>query len=143
MEQMKEVRLPSGAILKISVAPFAEAKALYQAILKELRTVQVNSKLDMAALYKDLACAGFSSSEIEAAIWRCLGRCTYNDGKGDFKITEATFEPVKNRDDYLKVQVEVVKENVLPFVKSLSVEYAHIFQVLTEDPTLRPRTASS
>ena len=34
---MKEVKLPSGAVLIIRLSPFSDSKALYQAVLKELQ----------------------------------------------------------------------------------------------------------
>ncbi len=122
---MREVKLPSGATLKLTPAPFGASKALYQALLSELRTVSIDKIGDKsaaelyAAVYKDLFCIGFSSKQIEACVWKCLERCLYND----FKITEDTFEPVAAREDFMVVCTEVVKENVSPFAKSLFAEY--------------------
>jgi hypothetical protein len=126
---MKEVKLPSGAVLKVSPAPFKDAKALYQALLKEARGIEINSKTEMAEIYKNLFCTGFSSEEVERVLWVCLARCTYNSGKGDLKIDGDTFEPVEARDDYMQVCVEVAKENVLPFVKSLYAEYKRMLSM--------------
>ena len=109
---MKEVKLPSGAVLKITPSPFATAKALYQTLLKEGRSIAVSSKTDLASIYKDLFCIGFSSPEVEAALWECMKRCTYDNGNGEFKIDDKTFEPLSSRDDYLSVCMEVAKENV-------------------------------
>lgn len=129
---MREVKLPSGAVLKITPSPFKEAKALYQALLKEARGIEFSSKTELAALYKDIFCIGFASDEIERHLWECFKRCTYNDGKGDLKIDESTFEPMSARDDYMTVCIEVAKENVLPFVKSLYAEYQRI-SAMTEN----------
>lgn len=123
---MKEVKLPSGAVLKITLSPFKEAKALYQAILKEAKSVGVSKDMDVVALYKELFCVGFSSEEVEKHMWVCFQRCTYNSGKGDLRIDESTFEPLEARADYMQVCIEVMKENVLPFVKSLYAEYQRI-----------------
>jgi hypothetical protein len=121
---MKKVSLPSGATLSIGVIPFKEAKALYQALLKELKEVTLNTNMQVGDLLKDLFCISFSSPEIERALWACLSRCLYGNGEGsDLKITEETFEPVAARDDYMKVCVEVTKEAVNPFAKSLYAEY--------------------
>lgn len=132
---MKEVKLPSGAVLKITLSPFKNAKALYQAILKEARGLDVGSKTEIATLYKELFCIGFSSEEIEKALWVCLDRCTYNNGKGDLRITEDTFEEVSARGDYMNVCMEVAKENVFPFVKSLYAEYQRILAMTEKDPS--------
>lgn len=122
---MREVKLPSGAILKVTPSPFPVSKALYQALLRECKPMAISSGMEMASLFKDIFCIGFSSPEIEACVWECFKRCTYNAGKGEFKIDADTFEPVERRDDYIKVCVEVAKENVLPFLKSLYAEYLH------------------
>lgn len=123
-----EIKLPSGALLKITPASFAEAKTLYQALLAELKSVRIDKELttpeNEAELIKDLFCAGFSSPLIEAALWPCFRRCTYNPtpgkpGAADVRIDEATFEPVEAREDYVQVCVEVAKVNVGPFAKSL------------------------
>jgi hypothetical protein len=34
---MREVKLKSGAVLKLQAAPFKDAKALYQALLREMK----------------------------------------------------------------------------------------------------------
>lgn len=120
---MREVKLPSGAVLVVNAAPFADSKKLYQAILKEMKVVHVNydkeTNLDFANALKDSFCVGFSSTQIEDCLWECLKRCTYN---GD-KITNDTFEPTTAREDYSDVCLEVTKENVLPFGKSLYAKF--------------------
>ncbi len=120
---MREVKLPSGAVLKIQPAPFAVAKSLYQALLKEMKGIAIGPQSNMQDMFKDAFCIGLSSLEIEACLWECFKRCTYNGGAGDLKIDDQTFEPVERRDDYVKVCVEVGRENVLPFGKSLYAEY--------------------
>ena len=127
---MKEIKLPSGALLKITPSPFSDAKALYQAVLEDLRGLAMDSQTDMAALYKDLFCIGFSSKRIEVCLWECFKRCTYNGGNGDLKIDKDTFEPISARDDYWTVCMEVAKENIHPFAKSLYAEYGHILATL-------------
>lgn len=131
---MREVKLPSGAVLKITPSPFGVAKALYQAILKEVKGVKMNSKMEMVELYKELFCLGFSSPEVEERLLKCFERCTYNSGNGDLKIDDQTFEPLKARDDYMQTCMEVAKENVLPFVKSLYAEYQRALALTESDP---------
>lgn len=112
---MREVALPSGAKMKINVAPFASSKGLYQALLRELGVIQIDDNFDFKYFLKDVFCKGFSSPEVEHWIWKCLEKSLYNDARFD----NDTFEPVERRDDYMTVCVEVVKENVGPFLKSL------------------------
>jgi len=131
MDELKTVKLPSGAVLKITPSPFADAKALYQAILEEARGLKLDplSEIDVN-LWKDLVCVGFSSKKIEAALAKCMERATYND----LKMDKDTFEPVAARDDYLTVCLEVTKENVMPFMKSLYAQYANILKMVPKNP---------
>ncbi len=114
--ESRKVKLPSGAILEVQPAPFAESKALYQAILEEGKNVKV---ADMESAIKDLFCIGLSSKKIEAAMQPCLARALY-DGE---KILDQTFEPVDRRQDYLAVCMEVARENIEPFTKSLYAQF--------------------
>lgn len=127
---MREVKLPSGAVLKVNAAPFKDAKALYQAVLKELKEVPVTSKTELGSLYKDFFCVGLSSPIIESCLWECFKRCLIND----MKIDDQTFEPVERRDDYMMVCLEVAKENVFPFGKSLYAEYETVMKMMVENP---------
>lgn len=128
---MTEVALPSGAILKIQVAPFGDAKALYQAVLEELRAIPMSAATDIAAALKDIACAGFSSKKIEARLDECLKRCLFND----LKIDKDTFEPLDRRGDYIPMCIAVMKENILPFAKGLYAEYGTLLQMTEQSPT--------
>ena len=129
-----EFKCPSGAVLKIRPAPFADAKNLYQALLSELRDVSISTKMEMGELYKQLFCVGFSSPLIEEYLWKCLEKCTYNNGKGDLKIDKDTFEPLEARDDYMSICMEVTKENVSPFAKSLYAQYKHFVGMTDKSP---------
>jgi hypothetical protein len=126
---MKEVKLPSGAVLKIGLAPFEAARSLYQAVLEEAKSVMISSSTEMASVYKDLFCLGFSSKKIENCLWECLKNCLYND----LRIDAKTFEPVTARNDYMTVCMEVAKENIHPFVKSLYAEYGQFLSTLLSD----------
>ena len=128
------------AELKITLSPFSISKALYQAVLVELRalTLAPNTELDMA-FFKDLVCTGFSSKAIEAALWKCMERATI-DG---LKVSEESFEPADRRGDYPVVFFEVARENIAPFVKSLLSEFGPMLSSVGVDPTLRPVKATS
>lgn len=135
MNQRKEVSLPSGALLRVQVAPFKEAKTLYQILLRELRGIRIEPGMEMAALYKDLFCIGFSSPGIESALWDCFKSCTYDVGNGEQRLTIENgsvpyFEPVERRDDYMVVCAEVAKENVVPFGKSLYAEFLKMSELV-------------
>jgi hypothetical protein len=130
----KEVKMPSGAVLKIWPAPFAEARALYQAVLEEAKALKFSSQDEMAALYKDLFCIGFSSKKIESCLWACFKKVHYVGEKGELKIDQDTFEPVKAREDYIAACMAVAKENIDPFVKGLYAEYKTLFAIIVDDP---------
>lgn len=128
---MRKVKLPSGAELTINPAPFVDAKYLYQALLREMKEINIDTQMEMANLYKELFCVGFSSPAIELALWKCLERCTYDNGKtGALRIDQDTFEPIESREDYLTVCTEVTKENVSPFVKTLFASYDQFSQMI-------------
>lgn len=129
----KEVKLDSGAVLKIQPGTFAESRALFQALMKEFKGVQFGAKVELGAMLKDVLCSGVSSEEIERALWVCFKGCIYNNGKGDLKIDGDTFEPVAARADYFSVCIEVAKENVLPFGKSLYAEYQRVLAMIVKD----------
>jgi hypothetical protein len=127
---LKEINLPSGAKLGITLAPFSDSKALYTALIQELKTIHIGelTKLNIN-LMKDLICAAMSSENVEKCIWKCMERAVYNK----LNITQDTFEPEEARQDYNIVLMEVGKANVLPFLKSLSPQYAEILSVLKSD----------
>lgn len=120
---MKEINLPSGAILKITLAPFSDSKALYQAILEEIKSIEFTSTTDMSNVFKNVACATFSSKKIENSLDVCFKRCTYDFGKGDLRIDSQTFEREESRIDYIPVCSAVIEENITPFLKSLFAEF--------------------
>lgn len=127
MAIIKEVKLPTGAELKIQLPPFSVSKDLYQSLLREAKGVAIRQDTDMGDLYKNLFCIGFSSKEIDAALDKCFEHCLYEN----LRIDANTFEPEKAREDYIQVCVEVVKANIAPFMKSLYSEYKRALEVVT------------
>ncbi len=135
--KFREVKLPSGAVLKIAAAPFSDSKALYQAVLEEVKEIDFSSKTEISRVLKDFLCAGLSSKKIEDCLWVCLARCVYNagaPGSGDLKIDKDTFEPVAAREDYLTVCLEVAQENISPFAKSLYAAYQRTLAMIEKSP---------
>lgn len=117
--QTRSITCPSGATLVVAPAPFAVSKALYQALLREIRGITFATGFELANVFKDALCAGFSSPDVDRTLAECMKRCTYNT----LKIDDTTFEPVEARGDYILVCMEVVRENVGPFMKSLYAEF--------------------
>jgi hypothetical protein len=108
------VTLPSGAQLTVNVAPFKDAKFLFQAIANEWKTVKVGDVASPAGMMS-LFTAAFSSPEVEKTLWPCMIRSLY----GDTKITPEVFEPEDSRQDFIPACMEVVKDNISPFTKAL------------------------
>lgn len=123
---MKEFPLPSGAVLKVGLAPFADSKALFQAVMFELKGVQIVSKSEVASLMKDLLMTGLSSNYIDAAVAKCMEKCLYND----MKIDKDTFEPEAARGDYLFVIEKVATENLAPFLSPLFAKFKELSQMI-------------
>lgn len=122
-----ELTLPSGAKLKITLAPFEDAKSLYQAMLEEMKGTKLDPKEQVDAnFFKDLFCIALSSKKVEQAVWKCFERVTYND----IKVSKDTFEPESARQDYFDVMYEVGRANILPFTKSLYAKYSQVLDLL-------------
>lgn len=123
----EDITLPSGKTLKITLAPFADAKALYQACLEEIRTLRLDPAAEIDVnLFKDLFCLGFSSKKVDACLTACLKRVLYDNRR----ITDETFEDVSAREDYPFVLLEVAQANLRPFVRHLSSRYSTLLQSL-------------
>lgn len=124
---MREVKLPSGAVLQITLPPFADSKELYQTVVGEFQRLGVSSEDEMDVnLWKNVFCTFVSSKKVEVALQPCLARATYNG----LKIDVDTFEPVEARGDYLFVCYEVAMESVHPFAKSLYAKFETILKKL-------------
>ena len=110
MKEEKKV-LESGAELFIQMGSWEESHQLYKAVMAVVSTTSIKNDEVLSLIAK--ICI---SPEIEAALWKCLGRATYNGAK----ITKATFEDEKAREDYLVIAKEVLVLNLRPFLKNLA-----------------------
>ena len=127
--EMKEFELPSGAKLRVALAPFADGRDLYQAVMREAKSLHINMSEEIDVnLLKDMFCTLLASKEIEACVFKCMQKSLYNDSK----ITEDVFEPEEARQDYIECLFKVTWENVHPFGKALFAEYGTIFQGVIE-----------
>jgi len=140
---MQEHKLPSGAILKIHHTPFEVSLGLNEVILAELKNFVVSSDIEMGQYYKDLLCVGFSSPAIKASLWKCFEHCTYNSGKGEFRIDKSTFDPIEARQDYAEVCILVAKYNIDPFVKAHSAKFSAVLEMLKSSPESKQQTTPS
>ena len=74
---MKEIKLSSGVMLKITLVPFADGNALYKAIASECKGISMRSTMG-PDLIKDIFCTLIESDRIEKCIWKCFERATFN-----------------------------------------------------------------
>jgi len=140
VKQGNEFTLPSGATLLVSTASFASAKALHDAMCRELRGKGLGD-LDVAELGKaisssdaaglnwlaDKAMSIVSSKEIEDAFFACAEKALYrHDGQelSSLQVTRRMFdEPSvseKAREDFYHIFLRVAEVNLKPFIKALS-----------------------
>lgn len=125
--------LASGATLEITRSPFVISHKLFKTVVRELKEGvdlkiglkegQSLSKLTDMDLsdeaintVKDAILTLLSSEEIEAVLWECMPRVTYNNQK----ITRELFDDEKAVVDYLEIVKEVAIFNLTPFGKSLA-----------------------
>lgn len=116
---MRTVTFENGVVLHVAPAPFEDAKALFQALMFEARSIPISGQREMGDMMKDLFTIGFSSPLIEEKLKACMSRCMYNGSK----IDKDTFEPLEAREHYLAVCAEVAQENISPFLKSLFAKF--------------------
>ncbi len=127
MEEIVKIDLPSGAKLEIYPADFLVAKKAYQVVAQELEGLKLDPQAEVDVnLLKDVMIRSVASEAIDAQIWECMKKCTYNG----LKITKDTFQPMSAREDYLPALYEVAVVNISPFLKSLFAKFAATYQSL-------------
>lgn len=129
---MDDITLPSGAKLKITVAPFGDAHALLKAILKAVKGLNLSPEslgVDMSLeglrtappsflsqiIEKVLSIA--TSDEVEQALFKCCERSVYQG----VRVTREIFDDPKigtqAREDYYQIAFKVIEANCKPFFK--------------------------
>lgn len=134
---MKQVTLQSGRELKLAPASFTESKALYQAVLREIKTLDIAKDFTQEVnMFKEIFCAVLASKEIESCVMECMKKCTYQG----HKLTIETFESEEAREDYTEICVEVAMLNIRPFTKSLFALFAKGAQLVASMKESAPAT---
>ena len=125
----KEFKGENGARIVINTASFKEATALKKAIEKQLLNTnialdakslqEINEKYSMIEfinIVKNFIFSCETSDEFERVLFDCLRHCTYDN----VQVKEQLFDDIPEaREDYYMIVFECVKENILPFFKSL------------------------
>lgn len=117
------IKLKSGAVLAVGIAPFSDATKLFKTVANELKKVEVNlTSIDMKNIMsndinsiKNLIFQILGSDEMEECFFKCAIRSTINGAK----VQPSSFESEDARGDYLPVAWEVIKANLSPFFKNL------------------------
>lgn len=142
IQQSQKFDMPSGAVLVITVAPFADAWALMRASLKTLKGMNLKPddlKMEMSALAGNTSAFSLivdrvvdfaTSPEVEAAIWKCAQRALYIPLGSDIafpgtKVSPSMFDDPEYgntaREDYAKIVTSLLEVNCKPFLaKALS-----------------------
>jgi hypothetical protein len=116
-------KLPSGAMLEITLLPFEDANDLMQTVVNEIKILGIDLRgLDLRTLFEKEhttligpVCSLLASKQIREAVKKCWPRATYNG----VKIDSSTFEAKEARGDYLFTSFYLLKENISPFFESL------------------------
>jgi hypothetical protein len=118
----RTLTLVSGARLDITISPFAIAKKLADAVSMDFERLGIVESMDSFKAITKIGVKGFSSRRIDKALKDVWPRVLYNKKR----VTDDTWESLEARGDYIQARMEVVKENVLPFLKPYLAKYSHL-----------------
>ncbi len=113
----RDITLESGAKLHITRAPFVDAMALQNALIKSNKGVPLpNNPLNMEiGDLKDAVISAAASEDVREQLDKCMGRCTYNN----MRISPELFDDPKMgdtaRQDYYLIVWRVIEVNCGPF----------------------------
>ena len=107
--------LDSGAVLEVTMSDFEPSYNLFKAVMRETEGINITDKDNIINVIKNFAARIIYSEVIQAALWTCMERATYDHKK----VCKELFEDEKIRGDYLVVVKEVMVYNLSPFLKSL------------------------
>lgn len=110
---------------KITPSSYQEARKLERILAKVLADSSIDIKdtsdspeMFMGELIKSVLHL-LISEELEEALFVCSKKAAYNSEK----ITVEFFDKPENRELYYPIMIEVMKVNVLPFIKGLSSQF--------------------
>lgn len=134
---MKEIKLPSGNIIRFHEAGFEEQQPLILAIIGKIKGIQIDfdNEFDINFV-KDILSSIISDPEINNLLWPCLGRCLLN---GQNVTKELFNNNPEYKQDYLPCLLEVGIENISPFLSSLPAVLSSItekIEKLAQEPSL-------
>ena len=122
-----EKKLKSGEILKILDTDFETSNALFKAVIKSLKSIDIDDSVkNLEAFTGALIGAQLSDDSVEKAMWGCLACCLYKGAK----IVPSVFNDFKAREDFIEICLEVGQENLRPFMNGLYVGLPRITQMI-------------
>lgn len=142
VQQSYKFTMPSGAVLVVTMAPFADSMALMKASMRTLKGMELKPedlKREMEdflrspgaiSLMLDRVVEFATSPEVETAVWRCSQRALYIPlgSPVEFpghRVGPALFDDPEHghaaRGDFAKIVTALLEVNCLPFLeKALS-----------------------
>lgn len=130
-KQGKEFTMPSGAVLLVCAAPFEDADALKNAIIKSAEGLKITPEildLDMGKLQSDpdaltqlmgTLVNAATSKDIKDAVFRCAAKASYEKRRVDTSLFDDPEIGEKAREDYYSICLRIAEVNVLPFFKKV------------------------
>lgn len=127
---MKEFKGANGDRIVINPTSMANVKALRKCFARELlkQNIDINNveSIDelkkqmtgsvLIGLIKNVLCSLECSEEFDRVMEKCLQDCTFRN----ITISEQLFDDiVEAREDYDKIRLECIKENLSPFFKKV------------------------
>lgn len=128
---MREFKGENGARIVINSAKWETVKRLRRCIATELKKVGIDienvtslsqlqtefSGAKLLVIAKDLLLTLESSEEFDNILTECMRECTYSN-----KVIDANlFDDIEEaREDYDKIRLECLKENLNPFFKKVA-----------------------
>jgi len=106
--------------LRITLASFEDAFDLQDAVANALKGNNVDIPEDKDAQinvssFLDAALSTIASKPVRDALFKCAETALY----GEEKIDQEFFGKIENRELYYPIMVEILKENIGPFIKGL------------------------
>lgn len=130
----RDFTLASGAKLKVSLAPFVDAKNLQDKILQaltgngvgsiDMKIFQDPEKAGSAAI--DIAMRVAANKEVESAVFECAKRALYsydgnemNRSKVDRSLFDDEAAGMRAREDFYPICLKIMEVNLKPFLQAI------------------------
>lgn len=115
--------LESGAVVKVTVSEYEDAKALYDCFVMAFMAANgIDADMGSMNLIRVLIAAS-ASKDMERALFKCAERAVYNRDGVDWKVGKTLFDTpgigLKARGDYHVLMAKIAEANIAPFIQAL------------------------